>query len=141
VKKLLAILALCCAALPCFAQQNVNDNGSVLPSASYTATTVNSTTLINSYSAGGHIIINVSAWNAGSYTPHIQGYDQVSGQFYDILVGNAISSTGVTVLKVYPGVGIVANGAAADIIPQYWRVQLIGSTPNMTLSIGYMFND
>lgn len=116
--------------------QVTNTASTPLPSATYTVTTVNSGDQVNSSYRGLHIIVSVATATSGTYTPHIQGKDPVSGVYYDILVGSAISATGTTVLKVYPGIAVLANGAASDILPQTWRVQLIGaSTPSMVLSV------
>jgi hypothetical protein len=124
-----------------FAQSQSNATGTVLPSASYTAATVNSQDMSNTNWRGGHFTFNVTAFISGTYTPHIQGKDPVSGVYYDILLatgGNVLSANGITVLKVYPGVGAIAGGATNDILPSTWRVQLIGaSTPSMTLSVGF----
>lgn len=71
---------------------------------------------------GAHFIFVVSAVTGGSsITPKIQGKDKL-GNYYDILVGSAITSTGTTVLKIYPGIGVVANGSAADLLPLVYRV-------------------
>lgn len=107
-----------------------------LPQNTYTATTVNSMDQTNNNYKGGHFIINIVTATSGTYTPHIQAKDPISGLYYDILVGSALSAVGTTILKVYPGIGVVANGSASDILPQIWRVQLIGaSTPSMVLSV------
>ena len=134
MKKILALLMflITCAAIG----QVTNISITPLPSATYTATTVNSPDQTNANFKGGHIIIYVASVNSGTYTPKIQGKDQVSGLYYDILTGSAISASGTTVLKVYPGIGVVANGSASDILPAVWRVQLNGaSTPSMVLSV------
>lgn len=118
------------------AQVVANIQTTPLASAAQTAATVNSADLLNYNYRGAHIVINVSAFTAGTYTPHLQGKDPVSGVYYDILVGTAIGATGTTVLKVYPGVGAIANGATNDVLPQTWRVQLIGAGgQSMTLSV------
>lgn len=132
---LLASLLFCCAAL---AQEYPTRNVAitVLPAATITAATVNSDDQNNNFYSCGQFIVYVSTATTGNYTPHIQGKNPISGLYYDILVGSAISTTGTTVLKVCPGIGVVANGSAADIIPKTWRVQLIGaSTPNMLVSV------
>ncbi len=122
----------------CFGQVNTgNLPAQIIASGARTAATVNSGDQTNSQWHRAHIIINVSAYTSGNYTPHIQGKDPVSGTYYDILVGTAIASTGITILKVGPGFGSIPNGATADMLPQAWRVQLIGvSTPSMTFSVG-----
>lgn len=135
MKRFSIFLAMCIA---CFAAsaQVTNTTAVPLPAATYTATTVNSPDQVNGNYRGVHIIINVVTATSGTYTAHVQGKDPVTGLYYDILVGSAISSAGVTVLKVYPGIAVLANGAASDIIPQTWRVQMIGaSTPSAVLSV------
>lgn len=116
--------------------QITNTTFTPLPQATQTAATVNSLPQTNNSYRGGHFIINVITVTSGTYTPHVQGYDPASGLWYDILVGSAISASGTTVLKVYPGIGVVANGSASDILPLTWRIQLIGaSTPSMIMSV------
>lgn len=135
MKRLVAAFILAVSSLGAQSQVS-NTTANPLPSAAYTATTVNSGDQNNPSWVGAHFIINVSAYTSGSYTPHIQGKDPVSGLYYDVLVGTAISATGTTILKVHPGLAVVANGSASDILPQTWRVQLVGaSTPSMTLSV------
>jgi hypothetical protein len=129
------LLALLCASSFAHAQIS-NQVANVVSSQTYTATTVNSGDQANFNFKGGQFVVNVSAYTSGTYTPHIQGKDPVSGVYYDILVGPAINATGMTILKIYPGIGVLANGSASDILPQTWRVQLVGaSTPSMTLSV------
>lgn len=116
--------------------QVVNAIYTPLPLANQTATTVNSPVQQNFNFRGGHFIINCSSFVSGTYTPHIQGMDPISGIWYDILVGSAISSVGITILKIYPGIGSTANASSSDILPQIWRVQLVGaSTPSMVISV------
>lgn len=117
----------------------------VLPSASRSALTVNSVDQKNCCWRGGHFIFNVSSWASGVYTPHIQGKDPASGTYYDILVGPAITtpfaSTPFTLrMLIYPG-GVAGSATAiTDFLPQTWRVQLIGtSSPiSMSMSVGVL---
>jgi hypothetical protein len=119
-------------------------NETVIPfeSGQQTAATVNSIGFPSNNHKGGHFVINVTTATSGTYTPHIQGKDPISGTYYDVLVGPAISTTGTTILKIYPGINAIANGASSDILPSVWRIQLIGaSTPNMALSVAaYLLN-
>lgn len=116
--------------------QMVNGSAILLSATAETGTTINLPSQFNSNYRGTQVVINVSAYTSGNYTPHIQGLDIVSGNWYDILVGQSISSTGETIIKVYPGIGALLNAATPDILPQQWRVQLIGaSTPSMTISV------
>jgi hypothetical protein len=85
-----------------------------------------------------HVTINVSAVTATPIiTPAIQGQDPASGSWYSILVGTAITATGLTVLKVGPGITAVANGAAADYLPAAWRLVLTHTdADSATYSVG-----
>lgn len=78
---------------------------------------------------GLHLIINMTSAGTGSVTPKIQGKGNL-GTYYDILVGSAITTDSVNVLKVGPGIGQVANGAAADILPPTWRVVVTANNAN-----------
>ena len=72
---------------------------------------------------GMHLIIDVTAIAATpSVVPSIQGYDATSNKYYDILVGAAITATGTTVLKVFPGATPAANTVANDFMPGRWRL-------------------
>lgn len=141
LKRILFMAALLIA-LPTalYAQFSSNAGFTLLSSAARTATTVTTgECCANSQSVWTqiHAVINVSVYTAGSYTPKIQGKDPVSGNFYDLLVGSAINSTGTTVLKVGPGLAPSANASAQDILPRIWRMTFSGaSSPNMTFSVG-----
>lgn len=118
--------------------QSNNIRGELLVSAARTAAEVVSADMLNTSWRGGHFVINVTAYTSGTYTPTLQGKDPISGNYYDLLVGAAIGATGMTVLKLYPGIGVVANGSASDILPMVWRLKLAGaSTPSMTFSAAY----
>lgn len=136
MKKIIAITLILFASVA-GAQQLGNLTGTVLTSSARTATQTLSPDITNPQWRGGHFIIDVSAYTSGTLTPTIQGKDSASGQYYDILVGSAISATGVTVLKVYPGIAASANAAASDVLPRVWRFKMTGTaTPVVTYSVG-----
>lgn len=139
MKQLLAIVigfAIGFATMPAQAQANIAVTA--IASGAITAAQVNSADQVNDNRRGVHVIINVTVATAGDYTPKIQGKDPVSGTYYDVLVGTAISTTGITILKVYPGILGVANASANDFLPRVWRVQLNGgATHSATLSVSY----
>ncbi len=112
--------------------------GSELLASEARIASINSADQINNTARGVHIIIDVIAiTGTPSVTPKIQGKDPASGKYYDILVGVAITSVGVTVMKVYPGIDPVANGASNDILPKDWRVRIEhGDEDSITYSIG-----
>jgi hypothetical protein len=112
-----------------------NTELSLLASAARTTAT-QSADQTNFNARGLHVIIDCTAW-AGNFTPSIQGKDPVSGNYYDILVGNAITAIGTTVLKIYPGIGAIPYGSASDILPRTWRVSIaVAGASSNTYSVG-----
>lgn len=114
-----------------------NFNAAALASEARTATN-NSDDLTNSLHKGCHVIIDVTAISATpSVVPTIQGKDSVSGKYYTLLVGAAITATGTTVLKVYPGLVVAANLAANDIVPSKFRILMThADADSITYSVG-----
>lgn len=78
---------------------------------------------------GLHLVVNVTSAGTGSITPKIQGKGNL-GTYYDVLVGSAITTDGANVLKIYPGIAPVANGAASDVLPPVWRVVITANNAN-----------
>lgn len=138
VNAALFALALSGLAIPNgWAQSNVI--GTALASASRTVTTA-SADIVNTSYRGVHVILNVTAYTSGTWTPTIEGKDPVSGNYYLICTGTTISATGTTLLKVYPGIFAQVENAPVcnDIVPRTWRVNMVGATtPSATFSVGY----
>lgn len=69
----------------------------------------------------------------------IQGKD-LSGTYFTILTSANITTTGFTLLSVYPGITATANVSASDFIPPTWRVSYAigGTTPAFTCTISQM---
>lgn len=141
--KRISLLAIALAFVAAIAAaQTQNLTAIILPSAARTAATVESPDQTNQQWRGAHIIVNVSAYTSGSYTTYIQGKDPVSGAYYNICVGTALSATGMSIYKIYPGITPIPNGACSDIIPRIWRVQLVGaSSPSMTFSVAAVLQE
>jgi len=110
-------------------------NVEVLPSTARTAT-VDSIDL-EGLGRGVHVVIDVTAkTGTPSVVPKIQGKDPISGKYYDLLEGSAISTVSTVVLKVYPGIAVSANVSANDILPPVWRVRMEhGNTDSITYSV------
>ena len=85
---------------------------------------------------GLHIIINMIAVpGVDTVTCTLQGQDSL-GNYYTILASAAIVATGVTVLRVIPGVTVAANLAASDSIPDVWRINCTHSAgTNFTYTV------
>lgn len=114
-----------------------NENPEVLFSDARTST-IDSDTFENVNERGAHFIIDVTALTGTpSITVKIQGHDPASFSFYDILVSGPITTVGTTVLKVYPGINTIPNGAASDIVPYEWRVRVEhADAQSITYSVG-----
>lgn len=109
----------------------------VLSSAARTAT-LQSSDQTNYNGRGLHLVIDVTAASATpSVVFTIQGKDAVSGKYYTVLASSAITGTGTTVLKVYPGITAAANASASDLLPRVWRVDAThADTDSITYSVG-----
>ena len=89
--------------------------------------------------AGVFVYINVTAISGTTptLTVTIQGKDDISGQYHTILASAAINATGLTVLRVYPGLTAVANATANDVLAKTMRITTAigGTSPSVTATI------
>lgn len=108
----------------------------VFASAARTAT-VNSELFESQGARGVHVIIDVTAASATpSVVFTIQGYSGLGDDYYTLLASAAITGTGTTVLKVFPGATAAANLAANDTLPPRWRVIAThGDADSITYSV------
>lgn len=95
----------------------------------YTSTARTATPTVAVFTSDGrvglHLVIDVTAVTASpSVVPTIDGHDRLSGKWYNLLTGAAITATGTTVLKIGPGIGSIANAAANDILPARLRLTM-----------------
>ena len=122
--------------LPSYSQAG-NLMGVLLPSAARTATQTTSADITNLQWRGGHFIITFSSLTSGTFTPVVEGKDSVTGNYYTILTGTAITASGTTILKVYPGIAPIAGGASSDLLPKTFRFKMTATgSPNATYSVG-----
>ncbi len=111
--------------------------GTLLPSAARTAAIV-TRDMLNEDSQYLDVIVDVTAWTAGSITPTIQGQDPASGKWYTLLAGAALVAVGTTVLRIGPGLTAAANLVANVALPRTWRVSVaVGGAQSITYSIGF----
>lgn len=115
-----------------------NTNVTLLASAARTATPTK-VDQTNYNARGIHVVIDVTADpSTAIITPTIQGLDAVSGRYYTLLAGSAISAVGTTVLRVFPGATAAANTVANDIMPRTFAVDVVHTAAeSMTYSVGY----
>jgi hypothetical protein len=105
--------------------QRQNREVTVFASAAYTASQ-NSADLSNPYARGVIVTIDVTAFAATpSVVFTIKGKSALGSDYNTILASAAITGTGQTVLRVYPGLTAAANVAANDIVPCTWRIEAV----------------
>jgi hypothetical protein len=108
----------------------------LLASEARTATTASSDQQ-NTEHNGVTVIIDVSAVAATpSVVFTIQGKNELTGTYYDLLSSAAVTATGVTRLRVHPALTVAANAAASDLLPSIWRVNAVhGDADSITYSV------
>ncbi len=96
----------------------------VLPFASRTATPV-----IGDFrtARGKGVVLVINAVTAGSPSVvfTLLGKDPVSGKTWTILASAAVVATGVTILKVHPGLTASTNAVANDVLPPVWTITAV----------------
>lgn len=131
------LLALALLASHAVAQTGSTLQSTILPAIARTATETVSSDITNAQWKGGHFVFTISTYPSGTFTPTIQGKNPVTGAYYTILEGSAVSSTSTTVLRVYPGITAAAGASASDILPRTFRVKVAKSaTATATFSVG-----
>jgi hypothetical protein len=107
--------------------------GAVQTLTAQAAGTVVSNTIDMQQSKGCILFINVTSIT-GSLTVTLQGVGP-TGTAYTILASAAISATGQTVLKVYPGLTASANAVANDVTPITGQISSVIATGPCTATI------
>ena len=115
----------------------VRNNNEVTLLASAARTTAQQTADQTNYNARGvKIGLDITSYTSGSLTVTLQGKDSVSGAYYTLLAGTAVSASGYTTYTLYPGVATTANVSAADILPRTWRVNVaVADASSITYSL------
>jgi hypothetical protein len=73
----------------------------------------------------------------GSVTLSVEGKDQVSGKYYTILTGAAVTTNSTNVYRVYPGLTAAANATVSDILPETFRITVTHNNANAaTYTVG-----
>lgn len=117
-----------------------NSQGTLLASAARTATT-NSSDQTNYNGKGLHVILDVTSAGTGSITLKIEGKDTLSGKYYTLLEGAAVTTNSTNVYKVYPDLTAAANSVANDMLPKTWRITVTANNANtITYSVGHSLN-
>ena len=103
----------------------------VYASAARTATPTAAEQEFGGLAKGIHVVIDVTAvTSTPSVVPTIDGFDALSTKWYNLLTGAAITATGTTVLKIYPGIGTSPGAAASDVVPPRFRIVMTHGNAN-----------
>lgn len=120
-------------------QQRGNlDNIVVLASAART-TTQTQADQTNYNHRGIIVVLDMTVVGTGSVTLEIDAKDPVSGKYYAVLTGAAVTTNSTNIYRVYPGLTAAANATANDVLPRTWRVKVTANNANSaTYSVGAM---
>jgi hypothetical protein len=94
----------------------------------------------NIFGRGVVVGVNISAASGTiAVVVTVEGKDQASGEYYDLLSSVSLTGTGFTLLTVYPGVTPANNAALSAPLPTTWRIKVVsgtGSMPAVTMTVG-----
>lgn len=122
------------------AQRGNLDNITLLASAAHT-TTQTASDQTNYNGRGVTVVLDVTNAGTGSITLEIDGKDPVSGKYFALLTGAAVTSNSTNVYTVYPGATVTANVSASTFLPRTWRVVVTANNANsITYSVGAIVN-
>lgn len=114
-----------------------NTNVTLLASASRTTTQTGADTT-NYNHRGIHAVLDMTTVGTGSVTLTIEAKDEVSGKYYTLLAGAAVTANSTNVYKVYPGLTAAANAVANDVLPRTFRITVTANNANAAVySVGY----
>jgi hypothetical protein len=138
LKKLATIAALLTFNASAFAG-NTFHNDTIVTSNSFTSSFA-SADVSQGAGACTDVLVSVTALT-GVIVPQIQGKDQVTGNYYNILIGNPITSTGEYVLRVCSGLQTVSGESVNAQLPFNWHINFIfqgGSSATLSVEDNYI---
>lgn len=92
----------------------------------------------NAMGKGIQVFTDLTVLGASStVTVTIQGKDPVSGKFFTLLAGTAISTVSSQMLTVYPGLTAAAGSVATQVVPRSIRISVAVAVAASTFSVGY----
>jgi hypothetical protein len=112
-------------------------SGAILTATSV-STTQTSTDQSNTQYTGALIVLNVSAISgvAATVTLSAQGKDPVSGNYYTLFAGSAITAVGTTLYQIYPASTVAASSYNGPL-PAAYRVvaTMSGTSPVASFTV------
>lgn len=83
------------------------------------------------------VVIDATAVTATpSVVCTLDGFDVLSGKYFNILTAAAVTAVSTKVLKIAPGITVAANLAVADVVPESVRVLMThGDADSITYTV------
>lgn len=111
--------------------------GSVVALSAQGLGTVTGTVLDTHQAKGCLLYVNITAISGTSptLTVTLKGIDPAGNtNTYTVIASAALNATGLTVLKVYPGLTAAANTVVSDVMPAVSRIDAVigGTGPSVT---------
>lgn len=88
------------------------------------------------------VIFDATVATTTSAVLTIQGKDPVSGKYFTLLAGAAVTTVSTNVYTVGPGATVTANVGANASLPLVWRVSIVvtGGASALTATVGANVN-
>jgi hypothetical protein len=112
-----------------------NRNITALKLTAQAAATVTSADQDNCMGRGVVVVVDLTVMTAATVTVTVQGKDLASGKYYTLLAGAAATSTGTTVLVIYPGSTAATNTDANLPLPRTWRASVVVANNSGTAAV------
>ena len=122
-----------------------NIDGTAISQAVRTAVTVEGSDIINYEHRGAHVVMHYSLGTA-NLVLRIQGKDEASDTYYNLLTTASISVTSSPAFIIYPSISAggatapAGGGQRSDVLPRTWRVTVVGSGTSATANYGVGFS-
>ena len=115
-----------------------NNQGLTLLASAARTTTQTSADLVNYNADALIVVVDITAYTAGSLTITIDRKDETSGKYINMLTSAALAAQATTTLQVGPVIAAAANTIALAYMPRTFRiVATVGDATSITYSIGY----
>lgn len=85
------------------------------------------------------VFININTATDATITATVQGKSPVgTAEYYTIVASSALASTGLTAIRIYPGLPAAADATDNDVIPPTWRIT-VAITGTVDYDIAYAY--
>jgi hypothetical protein len=92
----------------------------------------------NPAATGVKVVLDMTAVGTGSVTLTIQGKDKISGKYYTLLTGAAVTTNVTNVYTIFPGATAAANVTVNETLPRTWRWLVTANNANAaTYTVGF----